>query len=244
LRKRNFIWKDPSIDLFFFAEDNDFMRDDTTDPILKSLDSSYRQGQFDTFQGILIKNKSKFDPKLFHYNLGLSYLQKSNYPAARLHIEKSLHIGNSGRDILKAKQLVLSGIESVAQEEVTFQDWWHYRALEFSPLFYLNLSLLFGILLLILIKLKKLKSKVFLVFLGTLLFFPLGFSEFYVKKLRFAITLQESSVRVGPSRIYKIDSSLPAGTKVIIVKRKGDWFFLKTPEKYQGWVKNEDVGVL
>src|SRR5688572_21895584 len=78
------------IDLFFLAEDNLNMVNNSIDPILKSLKEAYLNGHFDAFRDGLIVNRNKFDQNIFHYNLGTMFLQEEKYSLSRYHLEKSV----------------------------------------------------------------------------------------------------------------------------------------------------------
>lgn len=235
-----------NIDLFYSAEDNLNMINTSTDPILKSLETTFLSGNYDAFHEKIIANKSKFDQKVFYYNIGTLFLKKKNFALARYHLEKSINLGWVGPQVLNnlnesKGQLYYSYNQG---DDEIFIDKVFQSTLSLPPSIFLSFTLLLGILSLLYFKIKLKKICLSFILLCTFSLLPFLGNEFYLKRFKYAIALKDSSIREGPSGIFSEARFLPAGFKIIIERSTNGWFFISSPINYSGWIKKEDIGIL
>ena len=54
--------------------------------------------------------------------------------------------------------------------------------------------------------------------------------------MRIAVTAPLLNVRSGPSQGYDVVQQVNQGSVLEVVSQQGNWFYIKTPSGYFGWV--------
>ncbi len=210
---------------------------------LKKLEQSFVAKNYDEARELLLSVKPKLPDGFFHYNLGTILAAEGQYPAARYNFElakkkdfnhpalyKNLHSVESALS-------VNSSTYSVRESLVT-----QFIALDSSV--FLAAGLVLSILTIMVLK-KISKVKVYISFVITLLFLTPFISKvtYFNNEYHDAINLKDLEVYQGPSSIYDVVDTLPAGRKFIISKGNDGWYFILYPNKFSGWVKRDDLAI-
>lgn len=222
------------------------MGDTSTKDILKTLESKYLKQDFEGLLGDLLQNKDKFDPGIFHYNLGTIYSKTGNLGAARYHLEKSLSKGFSNQSSLKNLSTVKSQLKTIgAIPEESIKDSFYNFSVGYPSDFFLMISL-FLILIFSFVGKKVFEAQKFLkVCLLLLALIPYSLKIYFNNSnYKAAILMKNSIVREGPSGIYDQSYEVSAGVKVVVSKISDGWCFIKSPGILTGWVPRKDLGLL
>jgi len=212
------------------------------DNLSKSLEAHYLKGEYAEAQKLLLANKDQFDLGLFHYNLGTTLMKMGNFAAGRYHMEKALKAGYVDSKVLHNL--------SVAKSHLSVNDIGNSTnpldivlsfSLDIPFSLYLSLTLVFAFIMLLLIRLKKLTRPYLMIVLGVIVFLPLFYAGIFLNRFNFAMTLNDSPLREGPSQIYGELTKVKAGSKFIVGESQGDWFYIKSPTSMVGWIKKDDI---
>ena len=217
-----------------------------------SLEALYLEGDYHLVRRKLIQSKEKFDPGVFHYNLGTVLAKEGRLSASRYNLEKALHKGFIDSRVVGNLRAVKSVL--MAKDLESSEAAWSDRTLNFAlnvpqPLFLTStLLLLLGALLLIHFKkVGKVMGKggrpVLIGGLFTLALVPFLVSQLYLKNIDYAINLEETILREGPSEIYPEIMALDAGSKFIIGDENNGWAFIESPNFLSGWVRRDKLAV-
>ncbi len=189
-----------------------------------------------------MSNKESFEPGVFHYNLGTVLFKEGEFSASRYHLEKALSKGFYNSDIehnlfaVKAKLNTEILEKPVSSEGMIVQ---HLANTSIDIVFFVALTTT-----LILFFFKKHFHQFLLALLLLLSFLPF-LSKIYIENsLIKAVSLTKIDIKEGPSDIFEKSSELPEGIRVIMSKQKGEWFYIRYPSQFSGWVKRERLGIL
>ncbi|MBF0297287.1 MAG: hypothetical protein HQK51_01120 [Oligoflexia bacterium] len=72
---------------------------------------------------------------------------------------------------------------------------------------------------------------------------PLFVYQLYISKQKFAVVLNNTTLKDGPSEIFNDSEEVLAGTKILVNKNYNGRYFIVTPTKIKGWILKKDVGV-
>lgn len=212
--------------------------------LLKSLQTQYQKGEFESVKNSLLENKTKFDKVEFHYNLGTVYSKMGNYAVGRYHLEKAISEGYESVAVkhnlknVQAKLAVLDVSTSKSVEDVVLA-----KGLSYGPDFYIFLTLVLMVITSVLSR-KKVFGKALITILFLISLVPVGTKFFYLDKKHVGVLFKDSQVFEGPSAIFKKSGKIPSGAKIVVGKEIEGWLFIERPVDYVGWIKSEQVGVI
>lgn len=210
----------------------------------QSFESLYLQKNYKGAAQYLLANKQQFDSGIFHYNLGTVYSKLGDQAAARYHLEKAIKEGY----VNSASLNNLSYVKSLLQVDdlstsTSLPDKFINFSLNLPPQAYLSVTLLLILLSMLLIRTKKLTSKV-IIFVSLLLsLLPIGYSTLYLNNVNYAVALKEIPLYEGPSKIFNEKGKIRAGSKIILGEFKDGWFFVEYPLSLAGWVGKDQLGL-
>jgi hypothetical protein len=220
------------------------MKNISMNELSKSLESLYLGGKYSEYQKLLLEHKSQFSPSTFHYNLGTCLTKMGNAAAGRFHLEKSLRLGQVDSKVFynlqTAKEMLQ--VHDLDSSPVMFDRMLSY-SLDLPSSVYLMMTLVLLVISLLIVRVKVLAKK-WLPLLLIVSVFPILLSTLYLDRMSFAITLKESPLREGPSKVFSEFRKLPAGSKVVIGEHRKEWFFIKLPRSLSGWIHKDSLGIL
>lgn len=224
------------------------MGNNITTAMTKSSDQNFEELYLNKdFKGAadyLLKNKQLFSSGTFHYNLGTTYSKLGDHAAARFHLEKSIQEGYINSSSLNNLNFVKSKLEvdDVTTSSSIFDQSMNI-ATELPLAAYSLISLILFLIVIILLRFKKLQSRLRLATLVILAVAPLVFYSLIVAHLHPAIVFKDISLQEGPSKIFAEKGKVKAGSKILVGDFKDGWFFVKHPESLVGWVTKEQLGL-
>lgn len=210
----------------------------------QSFQELYLKKDYKSAADYLLKNKQLFNSGIFHYNLGTVYSKLGEPAAARYHLEKSIQDGYINSSSLNNLNFVKKSlnIDDVTTSSATADIAMNFAtSLPFSA--YSFVSLLMILIFLILIRLKKVRSRIKIALLIITAIVPIIFYSLIVDHLHPAIVFMEISLQEGPSKIFAEKGKIKAGSKIIVGDYKDGWFFVKHPESLIGWVNKDQLGL-
>ena len=209
-----------------------------------SLENLYLKQDYATVQKKLLENKDTFDPGVFHYNLGTLFGKQGNFPAARYNLEKSLKLGFFDSRLKENLQTIKIHL---ANRDLDNSDHWKDQLLNWGAGFpesvFFTWSLLWCLGILLLIRFKKMIRKVTITISFLLSILPISLSKFYFNDINYAINLQNTPLREGPSSIYPEMMMIEAGSKFIVREGNDGWFYIKSPSFLTGWVRGDHLAI-
>jgi hypothetical protein len=192
----------------------------------------------------LLKNKQLFNSGTFHYNLGTTYSKLGDLATARYHLEKSIQDGYINASSINNLKFVKTKLDV---EDVTTSssmlDQTMNIATELPVPGYTLITLIFFLVIIVLLRLKKLQSRLKIGISIVCACLPLIFYFSVVAHLHPAITFRDISLQEGPSKIFSEKGKVKAGSKILVGDFKDGWFFVKHPESLVGWVTKEQLGL-
>jgi len=211
----------------------------------KSLETLYLDGKFEKAVDLLLQNKSTLTDVDFHYNLGVVYAKMGELGPGRYHFELALKKGYLGSDIINNLNVIKSQIQvaDISNSELFFDRGINFLS-TFPIAYSISIALVLIIVCLFLTRLKFLKSRIVLAFLFVFSLAPPVLHSYLIKDKNFAVSMNELKIFEGPSAIYDVKTTLPAGSKFILGKSDKGWFYIDHPVELSGWVKKEDIGLL
>jgi hypothetical protein len=218
------------------------MGDGSMDVNLKSLEQSYVEGNYQVVLDGILSLKTTLSPGQFHYNLGTVYGKMGKYAASRFHLEKSISEGYVSSKVLNN----LSFVKQQIQVDDSNLGLWDQSLMVLSPhsfYFYLLISLILIMNFLLLVRFKKIKSKLVIGLFCALSLTPISLKMFYLDKLSFAIAMEDTQVFEGPSKVYSNIGVLKAGTKALVKSGGDGWFYIESPSHYAGWISKSTLGL-
>lgn len=220
------------------------MNNTNTDELLKSFESLYQSEKYSDAVDLLLKNKSLFAEGIFHYNLGTIYAKKNEFGIARYHFEKAKKYGYSSSELKNNQKYILKNIQTYQSENTLggiVDNYYRVLTLPNSSLFIFTLVILNMFIFLRLI--NKIGKKFF--FTTIAFIFVFSGTLFYLKKeIKEGIILKSTSIKEGPSKIFKDYKTINAGEKIIIEKVKDGFMLVGFPEEYTGWIQVNDIGII
>lgn len=192
---------------------------------------------------LVLKHKDEFALEIFHYNLGTLYLKEKQFPAARYHFEKALHLGLVDARLKKNLNTTIKGL-SISTPELSFKDQFIETASSLSLGGLTSVSLT---LLLIWALFSRFIAKRFgrALLILSFCFCLLPFAgRFYLQNLHKGVVLEDTWLREGPSKIYEQSGKIPGGTRVILGSFSQNWALVVSPTYYSGWVPVKDLGTI
>jgi hypothetical protein len=217
------------------------MKDNSIEMNLKSLEPLYVEGKWAELIDSLNNMKAELPTGLYHYNLGTALIGRGDVGAGRYHLEVAMREGFYNNLVINNINTVKQGLPQVYESKMSHYFW---KAIEVPKDFYYASSLVLLSALLIYIFRKKTITKLRLFSFLTLITIPSLFAFFGVSRFEQAIALTEVAVHEGPSKIYKQKNSIVPGMKIMVERKTDNWFFVKHPEVYAGWVDKEMLGLL
>jgi len=215
------------------------------DQFFQTLEKQYIEGSYSEVITSLLSHSQDIQSGLYHYNLGTLYAKMGKMGIARFHFERALGQGNVSAMVMNNLSAVK---ESLTQSALQKPEGLSYQTLfsigEMPDQIFLTFGLIVAIISIFVCRFRILKYWKHLLVVGLLGFIPYVTISLVKEDVNFAICLERSNILEGPSEIYKVNDELPEGIKVLLGDTKGDFIFIKAPEKYTGWVKRIDIGIL
>lgn len=217
------------------------MENDITNNLLKEMESSYLNGDFNQSKEALLKAKASLNDGLFHYNLGTLYAKNNELGAARYNLEKAKKLGFSYPGLDKNLSLTTKLIESTsAQSQLTLTSFMTNISVSYFLLFSVSVWLI-----ICLFKKAKMLSIQSFIILSVFAFSPILIKKLYVDtNFKTAVNLKKIEIYEGPSDIYNVIKEVEEGHKLIIGKSFDEWILVEWPIEYAGWIKRNDIGYL
>ncbi len=213
--------------------------------ISKSLETLYLDGKFDKAVDLLLESKNQLSTVDFHYNLGAVYTKMGDLGPGRYHFELAMKKGYIGSDLLNNLAVIkskLQGVDLSLSRDIGDQV---VNFLSMVPISYvICITLVLLITSLLTFKFNYIKSKILLFSVLLLSFFPIALQQGVLYGKTFAVNLKNMKIYEGPSSVYDVRATLPGGSKFVLGKTDGEWFYIDHPIELAGWVKKEDIGIL
>lgn len=210
----------------------------------ESLESLYLKKDFQGAKDYLLKHRDNFNNGQFHYNLGSLDIKLGDYPTARFHLEKALQSGYLHPKVYKNLDAATELLQvSASENDAGYLDRAFFKAKSVPG----EAVLCFGLLVLFMLTIawsrKWLRNKLAMAILTVFALLPIAL-YLYLQQLTMGIVLKDGTLREGPSKIYSETLKVPAGHKVILGDKNGNWYFIRSPLKYAGWIELERLGLL
>lgn len=210
-----------------------YLEDTSIKDLTDTLHSYYSKSQYKEAIEFLKKNSDSINPEIYHYNVGVFYAKSNNWVSARLHFEKAGKEGFLGYELennlkVTKQNLGINSIESSSSFQIS-------EALYQAP------TQLFVVITLIalitafatMMKIKKTWLRVIII---CFCFSPLAIKSIYLGQKSYIVT-SDALVYDGPSKnIFEEIQNIPQGIKIRASKKKKDWFFIRYPESFSGWI--------
>lgn len=208
------------------------------------FDELYLKKDFKGASQYLLDNKLQMNSGIFHYNLGTVYSKMGDQAAARFHLEKSIKEGYINTSSLNNLNFVKAklGVDDLSTS-TSFPDQVVNVVTAIPTSAYFSLTLVLCLILAIMIRFYKIQKKWLMVVCFLLAMSPVLFSNFYVKKINYAIALKDIPLYEGPSKIFNEKGQVRAGSKIVIGELKEGWFYVKFPLSLAGWINKDQLGL-
>lgn len=207
--------------------------------ILNELKQSFEKKDYDAAIALINSNKTKFDPGVYEYNLGIAYYKKGDLVTARVWLEKAKGKGFYSNKLLSAIKEVSQELEVNRLEEAQgFNDSFSQFIASVPIDAYITLSLFFLVLLGIFF--KKIDKYIRIILL-VLAFLPVTFYGFYAKDFHSIIVLDDEIVYRGPSTMFEQIQLIPKGMKILTGQTYNGWRYIVSPSSHQGWFHTDKV---
>jgi len=219
------------------------MKDHSTQDILKAAQGYYLKGEFENSLKIIRQNKDNLDSGLFHYDIGSIYLKMNDFGPARYHLEKAKKEGFSypmawnNLNYIKLQPGVIDPTQS--------KDWREYTTANIMDIpfsFYFAFFMVGMCLFLFLLKKKWIENKTLILLYFVLFTTPLIFRYSYENGHNYAVTMRDTRVHEGPSKIYSDFGKISAGSRVVVGRFYDNWYYIVSPSERSGWVQKSDLG--
>ena len=220
------------------------MEDTSTTLTLKSLESLYLEGKYDEAKSLLLENKTIFTEGAFHYNLGTILGKQELLAASRYHLEKAIKKGYYDSKVQHNLNVVkghLPADELLKADSI--YDLAATKILEAPVSLYLAITLTLISALLLMIRLKLITRLRTIIMATVFSFCPILISYLWLEQISFAITLKDTPLYEGPSKIYSQITTLPAGAKFIVGEANNGWFYIQHPLSRVGWVYKDNLAL-
>ena len=206
----------------------------------KKYQELFANSQHEKAIELLKSSKGKFEPALYHYNLGVNYAKTNELPLARFHFEKSKDSGFYSLEVSKNLEQVkeLLQVESV-EANTSVRD--HVYDFVLSSSIYSGANLSLALLLLLLFQMKKISRGWVRIILALAMIFPFAFQWSLKERYDQTIALTQKEVWRGPSKIFEQTQEIPAGMKFIVSENFNGWRYVVSPSSHQGWIQNKSL---
>lgn len=192
----------------------------------------------------LLDNKQQMKSGIFHYNLGTVYSKMGDHATARYHLEKAIKEGYVNSAALNNLSYVRSQLDiddlststSIADKFINF-------SLGVPDQAYVTLTLFLVFFVVMLVRFKKISSKILITLTLILSLVPAIFGFTYINNVNYAVALKEVPLYEGPSKIFNEKGKIRAGSKIILGEFKDGWFFVQFPISLAGWVNKDQLGI-
>lgn len=211
------------------------MEDTTIEDVLKTVEDHYAQKDYQKALETLAANKGKISESVWHYNVGTVYGKLENWPMARYHLTLAEWEGLSSKEVISNKNFVEDKLDTKKLERpLSPSDYFVKGGIETSHGILSSISLL-----IVLIGLAVFWKKKSIQALGASLAIATIFVgiNFWVHSWDKMIVVTSQVIKDGPSEIFGQRDELPSGLLVVGTK-KGDWFEIIYPSRFQGWIKD------
>ncbi len=212
---------------------------------LKSLESLYLKGDYDSAIEMQKNMGKEFSPGHLYYNLGTLNFKKGDLAAGRYYLELAKKYGFNSSLVEHNLSVAKRKLEV---SEISLEDTFFNKAanfiLETPTSHFLTLTLLLITFSIFLYRSRFIKNTI--VFILVLIFsiLPIGFHKFYLSKIKLAVSLGVSEIYEGPSTIFSKIGSIRPGEKIIIGEESNDWLYIAFPKNLNGWVSKNQLGIL
>ena len=208
--------------------------------IIVEFQNLVEKESYDKALGLLLQNKQEFEPGVFYYNKGVLEARREDFVAARVSLEKSIKEGYLHKDLVKNLEMIKNnlGVDYLEQNNDFQTDFINttlsfeiYTSLIISSLVLISLHLLFK-------NIKSLYTTPLILLISAL---PTVFHYYLKDNYEIVVISEETIMRKGPSKIFEEEDSLPAGMKLTVKKKLGDWTHIVSPSSHQGWIYKAKV---
>lgn len=214
------------------------MEDTTIEDVLKTVEALYAQKDYQKALETLAANKGKISESVWNYNVGTVYGKLENWPMARYHLTLAEWEGLSSKEVISNKNFVESKLDTQKLERpLSPSDYFVKGGIASSQGILSSLSLL-----IVLIGLAVFWKKKSIKALGASLAMAaivVGL-HFWIHSWDKMIVVTTQAIKEGPSEIFGQRDELPVGLMVVGTK-KGDWFEIIYPSRFQGWIKDSGL---
>lgn len=205
---------------------------------MKTFAEYYAKGDYLNAWIELEKVRGSVSPGLWHYNAGTVKAKLERPAEARYHYLESLSKGYPGEELQKNLSFVEDQLEvRTVEKPLELSDYGMKFALWAQNGFFTTISLL--ILICGLLILRREKKFIYLAVTLAGMAIPLG-TSLWIRSWDQVINLEASEVREGPSAIFASRGELPPGIH-LIAHRSGDWYEIRYPSRFRGWVKSKVI---
>lgn len=220
------------------------MENTTTATAALPLQELYTQGQYLQFINKVMEAQSQFPPAQYHLLLGTAYAKQGELAVGRYHLEKAKQLGANGTEVQNnlaavRQQLAIDDLST----SKSAGDQFIYTMGRIPQELYWSASLLLLLLALIVLLKSNFKKVTLAIVLALLATGPTIYERTVIEGTHFAVSLQESSILEGPSKIFGAKTQIPAGALVIIGRTVDNWVLVKAPLIYSGWVDRSALGL-
>jgi tetratricopeptide (TPR) repeat protein len=201
---------------------------------LKTFQDFYAQKDYVNALKTLKSQSSELPPTIYHYNLGTTLAQLGNLPEARAHFLKAQDLGNSLPELQENLKFVEGPLEIVRLEApLSAADYFIKGAQVMKGGLLTSASLLVLIAGLFLVKQKPSPFRMLALIL--LVSAPVALN-FWITAWPRAVVLEEQTILEGPSSIFSSSQSVVPGV-LVIGEREGNWFHVRYPSRFKGWIQ-------
>lgn len=203
---------------------------------MKTFGEYYAQKDFAKAEEILQQHRKDIPEGLWHFNLGTVKAKTQEWAQARYHFMRAQREGISQEKTQQNLLFVETQLDSSRLEApVSTSDYLVKAGLMASGGALMTLSLIILVLgLWVLRKTKDYRAACLYAVLITLPFVL----NWWISSWPQAIVTESQRVSEGPSAIFPARIEIPAGT-LVVGQRRGEWWKVIYPSRYQGWIKTE-----
>lgn len=220
------------------------MENTTTAGTPVPLQELFAKGQYDQFIKLVMEQQDSYSPAQYHMLLGSAYAKNGSLAVGRYHLEKAKHLGYHGVDLTNNLEAVRERLD--VRDLAVSRNWSDqltYYSCQIPSEVYWSFSLLILLGALVVVMKSHFQKITLPIALAILSIVPLTYERTVVSHVHFAVSLQETAVLEGPSKIFADKTKLPAGAKLIIGKSVDSWVFIEAPLIYSGWVDRTLLGL-
>jgi hypothetical protein len=217
-------------------QDNIGMKQSDKGSILGVLRDNYLESKYQDGIDLIKKNKHKFSPSIYYYNLGTLYAKKNELIKAKVYLEKGLHNGGNSGELVHNLNFINSKLDTYT--EVSIKENLMFNALSIPNVNYLTVYLLMILISLLWVKKRILKTKILVSITHIVLIVTFYFC---MSPLNYGIALKEINVYEGPSAVFSEVVRVAPGEKLIISKSQDGWHYIEFPNHLAGWIKEGTI---